>query len=186
MIGSTSAVALILFGVAFLVHRDEDEPAAPAAEVLVDPLAGTVQGVKLGDNEDAVVARLGNAPPWNGDQPVEPLDEDWDEIGPPSAMTITGTYDVLRYPHTSVELEDDRVIAIITAEKGATTSTGIGVGDDLRSVRAAYPALRCWDAPHAGGHGTYPVCSGQLDSSRWLWFGQDPIRSITLASRRLG
>ena len=136
MVGSTTGVALILFGVAFLVNRDEDHRAAPAAQVLVDPLAGTVQGVKLGDNEDAVVARLGNAPPWSGDQPVAPLDEDWDEIGPPSAMTITDSYTVLRYPHTSVELEDDRVIAIITAEKGATTSTGIGVGDDLGSVRA--------------------------------------------------
>ncbi len=186
MVGSTTAVALILFGAAFLVYGNEDEPAAPAARVLVDPLAGTVQGVKLGDSEDAVVARLGNAPLWNGDQPVAPLDENWDEIGPPSVMTITRTYNVLRYPHTSVELEDNRVIAIITAEEGAATPTGIGVGDDLGSVRAAYPALRCWDAPHAGGHGTYPVCSGRLDSGRWLWFGQDPIRSITLASRRLG
>lgn len=184
-VGASAAVILLLGG-ALLLKRDEGEPAGSAAPVLVDPVAGTLQGVKLGSNENAVVARMGDAPPWNGDQSVAPLEEDWDEIGGPSAMSITGKPNVLRYPHTTVELEDDRVIAITTAEKGATTPAGIGVGDDLGSVRSAYPALRCWDAPYGGGHGTYPVCSGRLESRRWLWFGQDPIRSIAIASRRLG
>ena len=104
-------------------------------------------------------------------------------LGGPSAMSITGKANVLRVPahHKSSSSQDDRVIAITTAEKARETPAGIGVGDDLDSVRAAYPVLKCWDAPHAVGHGTYPVCKKILDKIRWLWLGQDPIWSIAVA-----
>jgi hypothetical protein len=187
LVGGVTALALVLLGVALLVYHDADKTEPARTErVLVDPAAGTFRGVRLGATRAEAVARLGEAPPWTDDDPVEPLEEDWTEIGAPSVMTFPGTPDVLRYPRTVVELEDGRVIAIVTAELGATTPPGVAVGDDLASVRAAYPALRCWDAPVAGGHGSYPVCSGRVESRRWLWFGEDPIRSITIASVRLG
>jgi hypothetical protein len=185
MVGAMTLVSLLLLGIALLFYRDaaNSEPAEP---VLVDPVAGTVQGVALGDTRAQVEAKLGPAPPWNGDQSVAPLEEDWTEIGAPSAMSYSGRPYVLRYPHTSVELENGRVIAVTTAERGAVTPSGVGVGDDLGSVRQAYPSLNCGEAPIAGGHGGYPACRGRLAQGRWLWFGEDPIRSMSLASRRLG
>jgi hypothetical protein len=186
-IGALTVFALLLLGLALLAYEDaEGDEDGQVAPVLVDPAKGTVQGVSLGATKAQAVARLGPAPPWNGDQSVQPLKEDWDEIGAPSAMPFPGTPDVLRYDHTTVVLENGRVISVVTAERGATTPGGVGVGDDLDTVREAYPTLRCWDAPSGGGHGTYPVCSGRLSGDRWLWFGRDPIKSISLASRRLG
>jgi hypothetical protein len=182
MVGALTLVALLLLGLALLVYRDTEPAAEP---VLVDPVRGTVQGVRLGDTRAEVEAKLGKAPPWNDEQSVEPLEEDWTEIGAPSSMPLTGRPYALRYAHTSVELEDGRVVAVTTAERGAVTSAGVGVGDDLDSARQAYPSLECFDAP-AGDIGEYPVCRGRLGSERWLWFGEDPIRSISLASKRLG
>jgi hypothetical protein len=181
-----TVVALLLLGLVLPACTGADDEGGRVAAVLVDPMAGSAQGVSLGDTKAQAVARLGPAPPWNGDQSVEPLKEDWDEIGAPSSMSLAGRPDVLRYDHTTVELENGRVVAVTTAERGATTPAGIGVGDDLDVVRKAYPSLRCWDAPSGGGHGTYPVCSGRLRGNRWLWFGRDPIKSISVASRRLG
>jgi hypothetical protein len=183
MVGAVSAVALLLLGIALLVYRDADTPARP---VLVDPVQGSVDGVRLGDTRQEVEAKLGDAPPWNDEQSMAPLEEDWAEIGAPSSMQMTGKPYALRYPHTSVTLEDGRVVELVTAERGATTPAGIGVGAELASVRRAYPSLRCYDAPVAGGHGSYPACTGRLAQGRWLWFGQDPIRSISLASKRQG
>jgi hypothetical protein len=175
--------AIVLPPLAYVAWRDaSDEPSPP---VLVDPVAGVADSVRLGDTRAGAVAKLGPAPPWNGDQSVEPLEEDWDEIGAPSTMSLSRPY-VLRYPHTTVELDDGRVVAIVTAERNARTPVGVRVGDALEEARRAYPALRCWDAPAGGGQGTYPVCSGRLRPGRWLWFGEDPIRSISIASRRLG
>jgi hypothetical protein len=182
---ATVVAALVALGLAFFVLRDDEEDGRPATPITIDPVAGAFAGVRLGDTRAQAEARLGRAPPWNGDQSVEPLEEDWNEIGAPSHMDLSGTPYVLRYPHTTVELENGRVIAIVTAERGARTPTGIGVGDGIEAVRENYPALRCWDAAYEG-FGTYPVCSGRVKAKRWLWFGQDPIRSIAIASRRLG
>ena len=184
-VGAITVTSLLLLGVALLVYRDA-ESTEPAEPVLVDPVTGTVQSVALGDTRKEVEAKLGTAPPWNGDQAVSPLEEDWDEIGAPSSMAYAGRPYVLRYAHTSVELENGRVVAVTTAERGAVTPAGAGVGDDLDAARQAYPSLRCRDAPATGGHGSYPACSGRLSPGRWLWFGEDPIKSISLASRRLG
>jgi hypothetical protein len=175
--------AIVLPPLTYVAWRDASEEASPP--VLVDPVAGVANGVRLGETRAAAVAKLGHAPPWSGDESVEPLEEDWDEIGAPSTISLTRP-DVLRYPHTSVELDKGRVVAIVTAEQNARTPTGVRIGDELEDARRAYPALRCWHAPSGGGHGTYPVCSGRLRPGRWLWFGEDPIRSISIASRRLG
>jgi hypothetical protein len=174
--------AIVLPPLAYRAWRDASKEPSP---VLIDPVAGVADGVRLGDRRAAAVAKLGAAPPWNGDQPVAPLEEDWDEIGGPSSMSVTRPY-VLRYAHRTVELDHGQVVAIIIAERNARTPAGVRVGDELEEARRAYPALRCWAAPSAGGHGTYPVCSGRLQRGRWLWFGEDPIRSISIASRRLG
>jgi hypothetical protein len=175
--------AVVLPTLTYIAWRDVSrERQAP---VVVDPVAGAIDGVRLGDTRTEAVAKLGPAPPWNDEQSVEPLEEDWDEIGAPSAMSLSRPY-VLRYLHTTVELDHGLVVAIVTAERGARTPRGVRVGDDLDEVRRAYPALRCWDAPSGGGHGSYPVCSGRLRPKRWVWFGEDPIRSISVASRRLG
>jgi hypothetical protein len=183
-IASVLAV-LVALGLAFFVLRNDEEDERPARPIRVDPVAGSVASVRLGDTRAKAEARLGPAPPWNDEQSVEPLEEDWNEIGAPSGMDYRGTPYVLRYPHTTVELENGRVIAIVTAERGARTPAGIGVGDALDAARDAYPALECWDAAREG-FGTYPVCSGRVKAKRWLWFGEDPIRSIAIASRRLG
>jgi hypothetical protein len=50
-------------------------------------------------------------------------------------------------------------------------------------VHARYARLGCGEAPFEGGH--YPYCGGQIALHRWVWFGRDPVRSITVAAIRV-
>ena len=75
-----------------------------------------------------------------------------------------------------------------TVEAGARTRAGVGVGDPLELVRQRYESTKCGEAradePLFGGEGpTYPWCRAVVGSVR-VFFGDDPIKSITMTGYR--
>jgi hypothetical protein len=139
------------------------------------------RGVSLEDTRAEVAAALGPAPASRGSS-IAPLGEDFAEIGgPPFVATSGSTLQSLRYRGTTVLVSDDRVYGILTTDAEAETAEGVGVGDNLEVAEDAYPNVECGVAS-ATEYRTFPYCGGRLAPGRWIWFGQDPIRSILVAT----
>jgi hypothetical protein len=182
LVGAMTVAALLLLGVALLVYRGTDENGSGSR--VVDEQNGSYRGVELGDSREDAEDELGDAPPWTGSQPLGPLQPGWQQGAPRGAM-IVGAVDALRYPRVAVHLADDEVVELIVAEPDGKTTRDVGVGDRLAAVRRAYPDLACGRISR-GQTAQAPYCGGQIAEDRWLWFGGDPVRSITLASVQLG
>jgi len=183
LIAVAAFAAVVILGlVAAALLRDEAEPGATRP---VDERSGSYRGVTLGETEAEVRDALGPAPSWTEDDSIAPLDEDWLDIGAPNQIPSTGRPGALRYPHVSVLLDDGRVTAIVIAETEAESLGGVGVEDDLDEARRAYPGLKCDEAAAGDAGATFPYCSGRVGAKRWLRFGEDPVKSITIASLKL-
>jgi hypothetical protein len=79
------------------------------------------------------------------------------------------------------------VFAMATLESAARTRAGVGVGDDLELARERYEHVNCGEAVagealFGGESPTYPWCQA-LVGSVGVFFGEDPIESITLLRR---
>ena len=165
--------------------------------VVIDENRGTYRGVGIGASAAAVRRALGNMPFARvGWAPWSPKDaESFREVGAPSVLTPPcrptqspggrPRLQILRYREASFVFCDGRVVAVTVIDEGARTQAGLRIGDPLRDARALYPGLRCGEAP-SGDIGRYPFCVGRLQPRRSLWFGQDPIASITVSTTRFG
>ena len=174
---------LVAVGLALvLVGRDDD-----LQPVLVEERAGVLHGVRFGDTESQVRARLGD----------ETDDEDGffpagaDYTGPvaiPSPESDRGS----RVPPSELHYDDTAylvsptagVFSMATLEKGARTRAGVAAGDGLERVRERYDRVDCGEAvagePLVGGEPpTYGWCRAVVGEVR-VHFGGDPIESITL------
>ena len=165
------AVALVL------ARRDEEAP-----PVLVDERQGALHGVRFGDSEGEVQARLG---------------AETDDRGGvfPAGVKYTGPISIPspdRAPPSELHYDDTAylvsgtvgVFSMSTLEHGARTQEGIGVGDRLELVRNRYDRTECGEAvagePLLGGDPpTYPWCRA-IAGGTCVFFGGDPIESITL------
>lgn len=178
-------VALAGVGLALFAFRSDDE----AQPVLVDERAGVLHGVRFGDSEDGVRARLGEE---TDDQPgVFPAGADY--TGPvsiPSPESDRGS----RVPPSELHYDDTAylvsptagVFSMATLDKGARTRAGVGVGEELERVRERYDRVECGEAvagePLFGGEvPTYRWCRALVGDVR-VHFGGDPIESITMTS----
>ena len=74
------------------------------------------------------------------------------------------------------------VFSMATLERGARTGSGVGVGDELALVRSRYRSVSCGEFDNGEGH-TYPWCRALVGDVR-VFFGDDPVASITLTSYR--
>ncbi len=145
----------------------------------VDELRGTYRGVGVGDTTAEVERVFGHEPLSGQREPIAPRKEDFVDIGGPTVIA-GGCGTNLRYDHVTFFVCDGRVDGFIVAQSGAHTTRGIAIGDDAKKARALYPKLTCGESPFEGG--SYPYCDGRIAAHRWLWFGRDPIRSITVAT----
>jgi hypothetical protein len=75
----------------------------------------------------------------------------------------------------------------MVTEEGAMTKRGVSIGDRMDDARDRY-RLACRKV--AGGESLlgeqeyYPSCAATLEDGVRIWFGRDPIRSVTLLSAR--
>jgi hypothetical protein len=142
-------------------------------------------GDALGGSRARVVEALGTPPPSRGSS-VAPLGENFDDIGgPPFIATPGSSHETLRYTRTSVLLSDGHVYGFVLTDEEVETAEGVGVGDNLDVAKDKYPNLDCGRG-RVGDYRTFPYCGGRLGPGRWIWFGQDPIRSIVLTTTELG
>lgn len=70
--------------------------------------------------------------------------------------------------------------AVEVARPGAATSRGVAIGDPLDEAANAYPGLECGVKNEDSEYPTFRYCTGRVAADRDIWFGQDPIRSITM------
>jgi hypothetical protein len=158
-------------------------PLNESGDVVVD--AG-YRGVVLTSEREIIEATLGPAPSGSGGSSIAPLGDDFDRIGgPPFIATPGSSHETLRYPDASVLLSDGRVYGLVITDPEAETSENVGIGDNLGLAEDRYSGLDCGVA-RVGEYRTFPYCGGRLDAGRWIWFGQDPIRSIVLTTSELG
>jgi hypothetical protein len=154
----------------------------------IDLTRGTYRGIGIGSSAAEVQTRLGrgeSAP--NG--PASPLGDDFSEVGGALSIPLphggrVTTRDILRYDGVAFYVADDVVYGIIVTADRARTWRGLAIGDSLDEASRAY-GLHCGEVSGGGEYREYPYCAGKLKPRRFVWFGEDPIRSITVSETSL-
>jgi hypothetical protein len=79
----------------------------------------------------------------------------------------------------------DRVYALVVTAEGAAVSGGVAVGDPLSDAFTSYRGLRCGRTSGGGEYREWPYCVGAVGARRFVWFGEDPIASVTVSETSL-
>jgi hypothetical protein len=162
--------------------RPVDEPGSRA--LVIEEGAAAFRGIAFGEDRELVIRKLG--PKREADGTIAPTGERFEDIGAPPFIDIPGvTHEVFRYPDTTVLLTENGVYGFVITADDAETLAGVGIGDNLALAEDRYGDLECGIA-RAGDYRTFPYCGGMVGAGRWIWFGQDPIRSITVTRTELG
>ncbi len=150
---------------------------------------GLYRGVGIGDTRTTVMRRLGRVIPGNE---LAPRGEHWYQLGAPPTIASPRRCrpsfrdGVLRYDRVAYVFScDRRVYAVLVTQPAARTSRGVRIGDSLRAARKAYRGLKCGRGVFGEPSTEYPYCAGKVARRRFISFGPDPIRSITIASTPL-
>jgi hypothetical protein len=169
----------------------------------INERAGTLQTVGIGDRQRAVMARFGRPRPFSEREQFEPVGEDPNESGGPRASGFPSRcsrrrprpagssnpraigVEALRYPGVSFITCLRRVFEFTTSAKRAATLRDIALGDPLSRAHRAYPGFRCGPPDRASDYPSYPYCAGKVGPGRYVWFGKDPIASITVSTEPL-
>jgi hypothetical protein len=150
----------------------------------IDENAGTYRGVGFGDPIRVVKRVFGEQRPAGEYEPGTPFRYPEGGHFGPSVMQF-GDYDpfgpTLRYFDVVFTFKGRQGLgAFEVVEPVASTRRGVRIGDPLERADAAYPQLQCGTV-----HEQYPACSGKLGPGRFIWFGGDPIKSITMSTNPL-
>lgn len=160
---------------------------------VVDERGGVLHGVRFGDGEREVRARLGE--PTDDAEGFFPDGADY--TGPPAIPSPPTDQRPpraplpLHYRDTAYLVSPSLgVFSMATLEDGARTRGGVAVGDDLELVRERYERVDCGESvagePLFGGDSPmYSWCRAIVGDIR-VFFGGDPIESITLTSAQIG
>ena len=119
-----------------------------------------------------------------------PAGESPSVVGVPERIPAVGPGGRLKYDGVAfLAAPEGGVYAFIVTDAGATTRRGVSIGDRMDVARNKY-RLDCREVSAGeslvGGHEFYPSCGARLNSGIRIWFGRDPIRSITLVSGTVG
>ena len=159
----------------------------PRPKVL-DETRGRYRGTALGDRRSAALRRQGTPPAVKTDEGSGPVGSDFYEDGTPSNWSPPGRSPVagrdLSYRGRAYLVADGRgdrpVYGFIVTDRRAETARGVGIGDTLAYARRRYPQLRCDVVNQGTEYVTFPACRARIAPRRYLGFGQNPIRSISL------
>ena len=175
------AAALIVgaVGAWFAVAKD----GAETATVTIDERTGAYRSIRFGTSERDVIRALGKPDREPG---FAPAGESPSEVGVPERIPAIGPGGLLKYDGVGfLGTPRGGVYAFIVTQAGATTNRGVSIGDRMDVARGKYQ-LECSEV--AGGESLlgrqefYPSCGARLRNGFRIWFGRDPIRSITLVS----
>lgn len=162
----------------------------------IDLHRGTVGGVGLGSSQRAIERRFGRPVAdarGNSGLPTKApsIDrEGWPTLvgQPPKRVSyrslIAGT---MRYERMVFDT-GPRIGAYYVgiADPRMRTREGVRYGDSLETARRRYPFLRCGIRNEDSEDIPYPYCKGRTARGVSVWFGQDPIRSISVARTFMG
>jgi hypothetical protein len=172
----------------------EDSSGSPNRErptLTIDERGGTFRGVGLASSRTEIELEFGEPEPYSREHGVTPAGHSFYELGLPDYVTAPdrgGTArdlarGVLRYRDASFQTTEDDGAYAFSVVSRARTPRGVAIGHRLSGVRRRYPGFRCAVRNRGRPGIAYPFCTGRVVSGVYLWFGNDPIRSITLASR---
>jgi hypothetical protein len=165
--------------------EDAKAEAVPLAKRDLNLRRGTWRGVGLRSTKREVVRTLGPVKSTaNG--PWAPLGRDY--VGQPVTPANPpgeGPVAVWRGRNFAFDSSYGRAYMFIVTARGTKTGKGVGVGDTLAEVRRAYPKLRCDIANKGTEYVQFPYCTGRVARRRYVWFGGDPVESVTIGSVRL-
>jgi hypothetical protein len=152
---------------------------------VIDEVRGTYRGVGIGDSPADVRRVFGPSGYADLSEGLMPVGAHFAEDGGPMVVELperlgADRQALLRYEDVSFLFFDGKVFAVLITEDGAATRRGVAIGHDIDSVEDRYQALTCGDAEPESG--PYPYCAGALKPDRHVWFGQNPIGSITMAT----
>lgn len=185
------AISLLVTGVVSLgACGSEQSPASEesaSAGKEFDWERGRFGRVRLGDSPARVVRVIGRPEKRGPNQPLEPIGEDFYDIGgltnfrTPNTGTV-GDYEALRYRRLVVSVIGGKVFVFGTTDERARTPEGVEIGDSQDLVKRRYPRARCFIQNEGTEYTTYPICKTRVCKGRLLGFGGDPIRSLWLAA----
>lgn len=170
---------------------NEEDSAGQPTSLVIDAGAGTVNDAGLGNGRHTTERELGN-PSAAGrllsrvpeHLSIEDLGLPWtlDPIpGVPRARVQT-----LRYGGMSVLVAPGHgAYAFFIWRSGTQTTRGVRIGDSLKSATRHYRGLRCATRNRNSEYVPYRYCAGRVGKT-YLWFGQNPIRSISVSATPLG
>jgi hypothetical protein len=181
-----SALAVAACGCTSFGSSDKDTGRAP---IIVDEAAPRYGSVGLGSTKAEVERVLGPGDTSAGFAPADRLPA---EVAVP--LAIPNPFgaeherpELRRYEDSAFLFLHDRAYAMMLTGRAIETARGVGIGDSIDDVRGRYDAVRCADVAGGesalGGTETYPSCQVRIRPRRFVWFGGDPIRSLTFYSR---
>lgn len=149
---------------------------------VIDVTAGTYRGIPLGGTPEQMFAVLGRIDRADQDETASPtsVDEDYGPFGI-AYPDVSCPAPFYRYEHVALGFNCDELLWVKTVKRGEGTREGVGVGDPLAAVAPAYPGAVCGNAG-GGEWEEYSACSLEVAPRRFVWFGGDPIVSITIGS----
>jgi hypothetical protein len=160
---------------------------APHPPVTVDEQAGTYRGVGIGSTRAEARRELGRVAGRPTD-PLAPIGADALETGiPPSPRDPRPSPGIAfwRFDDVVMAAGAGRAWLLAVTKQDAVTRAGVGVGNDLDEVRAAYPDAECGTANEGTEYTQFDYCTLRVAPRRYLWFGYDPVRSITMSREPL-
>jgi hypothetical protein len=184
-----------LLAVAAVVGCGGDEGISPQREVsdaspvahtaTLDERRGTWRAIGIGSTRRDVQRALGRV--RNGD-PLAPLGRNPLPTGvPPGPDTPRGKTpgQVWRATDAALVAHRNRAWLLVISAQGVVTRRGVGIGDTLDEVRKAYPHFRCEVANKNTEYVQIEFCTGRVAHRRYLWFGHDPVISVTVSEAAL-